>query len=117
MEELIAVDDDNDDDNEERSQILPKLKRLSLIDLPKLKSIYSCNGVMVCDSLQEIEIQKCPQLKRFPIYVPVDEKGEASPPPALIKIKVEREWWEALEWDHLHPHAQTLLLPFCEFRD
>ncbi|KAK1571709.1 hypothetical protein Q3G72_021679 [Acer saccharum] len=45
----------------------------------------------------------------------VDEKGQASPPPALIKIKVEREWWEALEWDHHHPHAQTLLLPFCEF--
>ncbi|KAK4857813.1 hypothetical protein QYF36_006654 [Acer negundo] len=116
MEKLIAVDDD--DDNEERSPkkfLFPKLRKLVLTDMPELKSICSCNGVMVCDSLQKIKIRECPQLKRFPIYVPVDEKGEASLPPALIEIEVEREWWEALEWDHLHPRAQTLLLPFCEF--
>ncbi|KAK4858181.1 hypothetical protein QYF36_012411 [Acer negundo] len=113
MEELIAVDDD--DDNEERSQFLPKLKRLSLIDLPKLKSIASCNRVMVCDSLQEIVIWGCPQLKHLPIYFPIDEKGKSSPPPALNKITVERKWWEALEWDHLHSDAKRLLLPLCVF--
>ncbi|KAK3188596.1 hypothetical protein Dsin_028157 [Dipteronia sinensis] len=118
MEELIAVDDDDDDDdddNEERSQLLPKLKRLSLIDLPKLKSITSCNGVMVCDSLQEIVIWGCPQLKHLPIYLPIDEEGKPSPPPALNKITVERKWWEALEWDHLHPNSQNTLLPLCVF--
>ncbi|TXG46801.1 hypothetical protein EZV62_026095 [Acer yangbiense] len=52
MEELIAVDDE--DDNEERSQkefLLPKLKRLSLDNVPKLKSICSCNGVMVMNCI------------------------------------------------------------------
>ncbi|KAH7564682.1 hypothetical protein JRO89_XS09G0005900 [Xanthoceras sorbifolium] len=115
MEELITIDDD--DDNEERSQkefLLPKLKRLSLRSMPELKNICSSNGVMVCDSLQEIAIHGCPQLKRLPLYLPVDEKGQPSPPPALQKIAVTREWWEALEWDHLHPHAKTLLLPFCD---
>ncbi|KAK0580113.1 hypothetical protein LWI29_036540 [Acer saccharum] len=112
MEELIAIDDG---DNEERSQLLPKLKRFSLIDLPKLKSIASCNGVMVCDSLQEIVIWGCPQLKHLPIYLPKEEKGKPSPPPALNKITVERKWWEALESDHLHPDAKRLLLPLCVF--
>ncbi|TXG54207.1 hypothetical protein EZV62_019463 [Acer yangbiense] len=63
MEELIAVDD-----NEERSQkefLLPKLKRLSLDNMPKLKSICSCNGVMVCDSLQVIFLSNCPKLKKI----------------------------------------------------
>ncbi|KAH7564685.1 hypothetical protein JRO89_XS09G0006200 [Xanthoceras sorbifolium] len=116
MEELITID--GDDDNEERSQkefLLPKLKRLSLRSMPELKNICSSNGVMVCDSLQEIAIHGCPQLKRLPLYLPVDEIGQPSPPPALQKIAVTREWWEALEWDHLHPHAKTLLLPFCKF--
>ncbi|KAL5759039.1 hypothetical protein ACOSP7_021650 [Xanthoceras sorbifolium] len=118
MEELITIDDEDDDDNEERSQkefLLPKLKKLSLCGMPELKSICSSNGVMVCDSLQEIVIWGCPQLKRLPLYLPVDEKGQPSPPPALQKIDVHREWWEALEWDHLHPDAKTLLLPFCKF--
>ncbi|KAL5825930.1 hypothetical protein ACOSQ3_021993 [Xanthoceras sorbifolium] len=116
MEELITIADDDED--EERSQkefLLPKLKNLSLLGMPELKNICSSNGVMVCDSLQEIEIQRCPQLKRLPLYLAVDEKGQPSPPPALQKIDVTREWWEALEWDHLHPDAKTLLLPFCEF--
>ncbi|KAL5757205.1 hypothetical protein ACOSQ2_021951 [Xanthoceras sorbifolium] len=118
MEELITIDDEDNDDNEERSQkefFLPKLKKLSLCGMPELKSICSSNGVMVCDSLQEIEIWGCPELKRLPLYLPVDEKGQPSPPPALQKIDVHREWWEALEWDHLHPDAKTLLLPFCDF--
>ncbi|KAL5759027.1 hypothetical protein ACOSP7_021638 [Xanthoceras sorbifolium] len=118
MEELITIADEDDDDNEERSQkefLLPKLKKLSLRRMPELKNICSSNGVMVCDSLQKIEIWVCPELKRLPLYLPVDEKGQPSPPPALQKIDVTREWWEALEWDHLHPYAKTLLLPFCDF--
>ncbi|KAK2643347.1 hypothetical protein Ddye_025110 [Dipteronia dyeriana] len=49
MEELIAVDDD-DDENEERSPkefLLLKLKSLLLYRMPKLKSICSCNGVIL----------------------------------------------------------------------
>ncbi|KAI9198846.1 hypothetical protein LWI28_023023 [Acer negundo] len=116
MEEIIAIDDV--DCKKELMISLPKLRNLTLIYMPELKSIINvCGGsngvLMVCDSLQVIDIWWCPQLKRFPIYLPIDEKGEPSPPPALNIIRVEREWWEALEWDHLHPNAKTLLLPFC----
>ncbi|KAK0600660.1 hypothetical protein LWI29_017214 [Acer saccharum] len=116
MEEIIAIDDV--DCKKELITSLPKLRKLTLRFMRKLKSIINVcgsNGVMVCDSLQEIYIENCPQLKRLLIYLPIDEKGEPSPPPALIKIKVQRSWWVALEWDHLHPNAQTVLLPFCEF--
>ncbi|KAK2640123.1 hypothetical protein Ddye_027918 [Dipteronia dyeriana] len=119
MEEIIAIDDV--DFKKESIISLPQLRELTLRFMPKLKSIINVcgsNGVlMVCDSLQEIVIQYCPQLKRFPIYLPVDEKGEPSPPPALNKVTVQREWWDALEWDHHHSRAKTLFLPFCEFRD
>ncbi|KAL5758630.1 hypothetical protein ACOSP7_021241 [Xanthoceras sorbifolium] len=118
MEELITIEDD-DDDNEERRRkefLLPKLKKLSLSYMPELKNICSSNGVMVCDSLQEIVIENCPQLERLPLYLPVDEKGQLSPPPVLQKIRISRRLWEALKWDHLHPNAKTdLLRPFCEF--
>ncbi|KAI9197859.1 hypothetical protein LWI28_005688 [Acer negundo] len=118
MEEIIAIDDV--DCKKELMISLPKLRELTLRYMPELKSIINvCGGsngvLMVCDSLQQIYIWGCPQLKRFPIYLPIDEKGEPSPPPALNEIYVERSWWEALEWDHLHPNAKTLLLPFCRF--
>ncbi|KAK3188593.1 hypothetical protein Dsin_028154 [Dipteronia sinensis] len=118
MEEIIAIDDV--DCKKELIISLPKLRKLTLRFMRKLKSIINVcgnNGAMVCDSLQQIKILLCPQLKRLPIYLPIDEKGRPSPPPALVKIEVKRKWWEALEWDHLHSNAQTLLLPFCEFRD
>ncbi|KAK4857480.1 hypothetical protein QYF36_001357 [Acer negundo] len=118
MEEIIAIDDV--DCKKELMISLPKLRKLTLFKMPELKSIINvCGGsngvLMVCDSLQVIDIWWCPQLKRFPIYLPIDEKGEPSPPPALNEINVSREWWEALEWDHLHPNAKTLILPFCHF--
>ncbi|KAI9186647.1 hypothetical protein LWI28_019477 [Acer negundo] len=118
MEEIIAIDDV--DCKKELMISLPKLRKLALIHMTKLKSIINvCGGsngvLMVCDSLQVIDIRRCPELKRFPIYLPIDEKGEPSPPPALIEINVTKKWWKALEWDHLHPRAKTLLLPFCKF--
>ncbi|KAI9197574.1 hypothetical protein LWI28_000904 [Acer negundo] len=118
MEEIIAIDDV--DCKKELMISLPKLRKMALSGMRELKSIINvCGGsngvLMVCDSLQVIDIWWCPQLKRFPIYLPIDEKGEPSPPPALNEIYVQRSWWEALEWDHLHPNAKTLLLPFCRF--
>ncbi|KAK4850452.1 hypothetical protein QYF36_006864 [Acer negundo] len=118
IEEIIAIDDV--DCKKELIFSLPKLRKLTLTGLWQLKSIINvCGGsngvLMVCDSLQVIDIRRCPELKRFPIYLPIDEKGEPSPPPALIEINVTKDWWEALEWDHLHPRAKTLLLPFCKF--
>ena len=42
----------------------PKLVSLSLKHLPELRSI--CRGLMICESLQNFRIFKCPKLIRLP---------------------------------------------------
>ncbi|KAL7205410.1 hypothetical protein ACSBR2_018371 [Camellia fascicularis] len=85
-----------DDDN---TITLPNLKILHLEFLPGLNRIYK--GIMVCESLQEIHIERCPMLRRLPI---------SSAPPALQDIYGGEEWWESLEWDN--PLTKTTLQPF-----
>ncbi|KAJ0074999.1 hypothetical protein Patl1_34806 [Pistacia atlantica] len=63
---------------------LPTLKILRLLDLPHLSS----NGVMVCDSLEQIEVSQCPKLKRLPVSLPL---------PAIKEIKVEEDWVSIME--------------------
>ncbi|KAB2032633.1 hypothetical protein ES319_D05G388000v1 [Gossypium barbadense] len=56
--------------------LLPKLRVLSFSELPNLKSICSKSGVMVCDSLQVIEVHVyCNKLKRIPPFVPLVGNG------------------------------------------
>ncbi|KAM3321186.1 hypothetical protein P3S67_008388 [Capsicum chacoense] len=77
---------------------LPKLKRLSLRDLPELKSI--CEGKLMCDSLEFMEFASCPKLKRMPFYTPTTNER---PFPSLEEISVDDEnWWERLEWEQSH---------------
>ena len=65
---------------------------------------------MVCDSLQEIKIVKCPKLKRLPLSL---RDEQLSSPPSSLRIITEKEWWELLEWDN---HAtKNALEPLCEF--
>ncbi|XP_040948715.1 disease resistance protein At4g27190 [Gossypium hirsutum] len=90
---------------------LPKLRELSLSNLPNLKSICSKSGVMVCDSLQLIRITRCDKLKRIPPFVPLVGNGQpfAYAPPSLT-IRSSTEWWEWLEWDD-HPNYKNVLQP------
>ncbi|TYG71711.1 hypothetical protein ES288_D05G419900v1 [Gossypium darwinii] len=86
---------------------LPKLRRLTFWELPNLKSICSKSGVMVCDSLQVIEVfGDCDKLKRIPPFVPLVGNGQpyAYAPPSLI-IFSSTEWWE---WDD-HPNFKNVL--------
>ncbi|KAL2472577.1 putative disease resistance protein [Forsythia ovata] len=111
IEEIIG---DGDDDgspalNCSADVTMPKLKILKLEYLPELKSI--CKGIMICDSIENIEIKQCRKLKKVP---PLD--GQPPPPPSLKEIKVaqiEKEWWESLEWEH--PNANNFLQPFVKF--
>ncbi|XP_071934446.1 uncharacterized protein [Coffea arabica] len=47
--------------------ILPKLKSLSLDNLPQLKNV--CKSAMICDSIEEIKIFNCPKVKRLPLFL------------------------------------------------
>ncbi|PIN24642.1 hypothetical protein CDL12_02624 [Handroanthus impetiginosus] len=59
IEEIIEV-------REEQGQVvsLPKLKKLGLWNLPRLKSI--CNTAMSCGSIWCIQLAGCPKLKKLP---------------------------------------------------
>ncbi|KAL3503408.1 hypothetical protein ACH5RR_037857 [Cinchona calisaya] len=93
---------------------LPKLKLLSLAELPSLLSI--CKETIICDSIEKVVIKDCPFLDRLPLFLPT-VNGQPSPPPALKVIEIpEREcdWWESLEWDN--PEAGNVLQPLVCFQ-
>ncbi|MBA0788376.1 hypothetical protein Gotri_026429, partial [Gossypium trilobum] len=93
---------------------LPKLKRLTLCSLPELKSICSENGVIVCDSLECIEIV-CEKVKRIPLYLPqlqIDDEGKPTPSNPLKEIRVHSTyWWESVEWDHPNFDVKKVVKP------
>ncbi|XP_027171976.1 probable disease resistance protein At4g27220 [Coffea eugenioides] len=86
--------------------ILRKLRRLTLNRLPQLKNI--CKAAMICDSIEEITIFNCPNLKRLSLFLPTIN-GQPSLPSTLRKIRGYRAWWESLEWDN--PCAKKALGP------
>ncbi|KAK6230430.1 hypothetical protein QUC31_001948 [Theobroma cacao] len=112
MEEIIASEENHKEKG--TTFILPKLKSLKLVDLPKLKSICSGGLMIPADSLQFLHIVECPEVKRIPLSLPLVENGKPSPPPSLPKMTVSpREWWESVEWDQ--PDAKEVLSPFVEY--
>ncbi|GKV02990.1 hypothetical protein SLEP1_g15359 [Rubroshorea leprosula] len=121
MEEIIEVEEEKetlvtDGENETITFILPKLRKLLLEGLPKLKSICTARGLMVCDSLEIIGMVECPKLKRIPLYLPLLPDGEVCSPPSLRKICTKsKEWWESLVWDN--PSTKGILLPFLNIKE
>ncbi|GLT41604.1 hypothetical protein SLA2020_487630 [Shorea laevis] len=104
LEEIIASEESEEE--EDGKFPLHKLKSLGLSGMPKLKSICGRTRVLVCDSLECLEIRDCPLLKRVPL----------SPPSSLKEIRVSwKESWESWEWEH--PNAKDILLPFVEFHE
>ncbi|XP_027171997.1 probable disease resistance protein At1g62630, partial [Coffea eugenioides] len=86
---------------------LPKLWRLSLDKLPQLKNI--CKAAMIYESIEEIAIFNCPNIKKLPSFLSTID-GPPSLPSTLRKIRGDKEWWESLEWDNLC--AKKALGPF-----
>ncbi|XP_057529340.1 probable disease resistance protein At1g61300 [Amaranthus tricolor] len=71
---------------------LPRLEELYLDCLPKLHCIYE--GLIVCDYLQELEIDECPELR-----VLNDIKHIICPasPSTLASISKDAEFWEIFQ--------------------
>ncbi|GLU15304.1 hypothetical protein SLE2022_318050 [Rubroshorea leprosula] len=112
MEEIIASSDSNAS-SDKFTFTFPKLRMLELVNLPKLKSICSAKGVMIYDSIEEIKIRSCLELKRNPFQLPLLDNGQPSPPPRLKAIMIHRRWWKSVEWDH--PNAKNLLQPYLKY--
>ncbi|KAK7857011.1 hypothetical protein CFP56_019748 [Quercus suber] len=100
LEEIIAEPEaSNEVDEEEAKEIL--------------NTICSSNNVILCDSLNSIEIEECPKLKRLPLSLR-RINGQLSSLPSSLQIKIEKERWELLEWDN---HDMKMVLePCCELR-
>ncbi|KAG4204237.1 hypothetical protein ERO13_A04G036100v2 [Gossypium hirsutum] len=117
--EILAAPTSEDEDKRSDASIkfhLPKLRVLRLMKLPKLKSICSKSGVMICDCLRRINVNICPKIKRIPPFVPLVGNGKpyAYAPPSL-KIMSSKKWWESLEWDD-HPNFKNVLQPLWEVK-
>ncbi|KAH9715767.1 Disease resistance protein [Citrus sinensis] len=118
IEEIVAVEDEETEKELATNTIintvtLPRLKKLDFSYLREFKSFCSNNGVLVCNSLQEIEVYGCPKLKRLSVSLPLLDNGQPSPPPTLQVIRIKKELWESLEWDQ--PNAKDVLNPYCKF--
>ncbi|GFZ04795.1 hypothetical protein Acr_17g0003670 [Actinidia rufa] len=104
----------HDDNNHDVPLItLPKLKKIELLRLPELKSVFERRimEIMVCESIEEISVYECPKLRRLPFSLPL-VNGQLSAPTTLKRIIAYRnmEWWESLEWDD--PNAKDALRPY-----
>ncbi|GKV46619.1 hypothetical protein SLEP1_g53593 [Rubroshorea leprosula] len=78
MEELISLSA-----HEEEKVTLPKLQSLKLRGLWGLKSICNHSDVLICDSIQRLEITYCKELKRIPLNCPLLDNAQSSYPPFL----------------------------------
>ncbi|XP_030947552.1 probable disease resistance protein At1g62630 isoform X2 [Quercus lobata] len=116
LEEILGGAEASDDEVEEEAkeivEIFPQLRNLTLEYLPKLKTICSRSNVILCDSLDSIDIFECPKLKRLPLSLHLID-GELSSPPSSLQIYIKKERWELLEWDN---HDMKMVLePFIEW--
>ncbi|KAA3472438.1 putative disease resistance protein [Gossypium australe] len=99
LEEIIT--------SEERGRVtmefcLPRLKKMSLRDLPELKSICSVHAVMICESLKRLFVIRCRKLKRMPFKLPqvmMPFKLPQVEPSSRLGITPEvKKLYESIEW-------------------
>ncbi|KAF7129796.1 hypothetical protein RHSIM_Rhsim10G0148700 [Rhododendron simsii] len=95
LEELVVEDCPNIDNlvslkssDSVPGLFLPSLKKISLLELPKLVSISS--GLRIAPNLERMVIFYCPKLEKLSTM-------EVSSTDFKV-IKGEEEWWDALKW-------------------
>lgn len=100
IEEIIMESENLDIE----TNVLPRLKTLELIDLPKLSSIW-VDDSLEWPSLLRIQISECHMLKRLPF----NDVNAAK----LRHIEGQQSWWEELEWED--DAFRKSLLSICIF--
>ncbi|KAL8116344.1 hypothetical protein AgCh_022736 [Apium graveolens] len=70
-------------------EILPRLRKLSLLYLPELVSMF--DDFSIGPELEYVVIYDCPKLERLPSMGVCNKE--------VIEVKGESEWWNALEWN------------------
>ena len=92
------------ENSELESNQLRRMKTLTLLNLPKLTSIWTHDSLEWA-SLERIEISICPMLKKLPFNI--------NNAPKLRCIHCEQKWWEALKWTN--DGFKQRLNPLCAF--
>ncbi|KAL8116337.1 hypothetical protein AgCh_022733 [Apium graveolens] len=69
-------------------EILPRLRKISLLYLPELVSMF--DDFSIGPELESVVIYDCPKLERLPSMGVCNKE--------VIEVKGESEWWNALEW-------------------
>ncbi|GKV04871.1 hypothetical protein SLEP1_g16968 [Rubroshorea leprosula] len=114
MEEIIGWEEE-EEGNQTTTPILitlPKLRILKLQSLSELKRICPERGVMVCESLNSININVCLKIKRIPLCLGRKNAQPSLPAVKYISIFNSKKWWESLEWEN--PDDKNVILPFLQ---
>ncbi|XP_058010136.1 probable disease resistance protein At5g63020 [Hevea brasiliensis] len=101
IEEIISVEKlDDVQVGDENFNPFFKLQVLRLHVLPQLKSIYP--NALSFPSLEKIEVNECPQLKKLPLNSSSANGGK-------VEIRAEEQWWKDVEWED--DSTKTTFLP------
>ncbi|GLT47604.1 hypothetical protein SLA2020_212900 [Shorea laevis] len=115
MEEIIGWEEE-EEGNQTTTPILitlPKLRILKLQSLLELKRICPERGVMVCESLNSIDMHLCSKVKRIPLCLGRENTQPSLPAVKSIYIENSKEWWDSLEWEN--PDDKIVLQPFLKY--
>ncbi|XP_037403742.1 uncharacterized protein LOC119266614 [Triticum dicoccoides] len=97
LSHIFILDEEYREEITTRGVQFPKLTTIQLHDLPNLQQI--CEVKMVAPALKSIKIRGCWSLRRLPS---VGARGNGKKKPA---IEIEKDVWDALEWDARHRPA------------
>ncbi|KAK7302710.1 hypothetical protein RJT34_13606 [Clitoria ternatea] len=90
--------------------LLPKLQKLRLEFMPKLKEIYSEFIGFPCS----VHVLSCDALKRLPF----DLDDAVGLHQQLLEIRGTKYWWDSLEWDEpaVKQIMQAYFLEWCQIK-
>ncbi|XP_066383156.1 uncharacterized protein [Miscanthus floridulus] len=92
----VFVPGDADEKHRHTSVEFPKLTTIHLHDLPALRQICEA-AEMLAPALETIRIRECWSLRRLPALKGRNEPGKRRP-----TVEIEKDVWDALEWDAGH---------------